>query len=203
MRLIIVAVTLFVICVTVVLMQLRQPTMPDGTVFYQGAGETNLDLASPDNTLYLDLKDGRVVIRMRPDLAPIHVARIKELTRAGFYDGLLFHRVITGFMAQTGDPQGTGKGGSGTFLKAEFSPERYKRGGVGMARAGHNNSADSQFFIMFDRAGSLDGKYTLWGEVIEGMEHVDMIKRGAAAENGLVSGEPDKIIRMHMASDAK
>ena len=203
MRLVIVAVVMVVVVVGTVLMMLKKPSMPDGSVFYQGPGETNLDLASPDNTLYLDLKDGRVVIRMRPDVAPMHVARIKELARSGFYDGLTFHRVIGGFMAQTGDPKGNGTGGSGTFIKAEFSPVRFTRGVVGMARSGLEDSADSQFFIMFDRGGSLDGKYTVWGEVMEGMEHVDAIKKGAPAQNGLISGEPDKIVRMQLASDGK
>jgi peptidylprolyl isomerase len=149
-----------------------------------------------ENTLYLDLKDGRVTIRLRPDLAPGHVARIKELAREGFYDGLTFHRVIDGFMAQTGDPLGNGTGGSGRKLKAEFSREPFKRGTVGMARAQSPDSGDSQFFIMFDDGAFLNGKYTVWGQVIDGMEYVDNITRGEPP------GNPDKIIRMQVAADA-
>ena len=150
-----------------------------------------------ENTLYLDLDYGRVVIALRPDLAPKHVARIKELTRQKFYDGLLFHRVIDGFMAQTGDPRGTGTGGSGTKLPAEFSREPFVRGTLGMARAQDPNSGDSQFFIMFAPGSFLDGKYTIWGRVTSGMEHVDKIKRGEPPRN------PDKIVRMQVAADAK
>ncbi|MDR3515478.1 MAG: peptidylprolyl isomerase [Azospirillaceae bacterium] len=155
----------------------------------------------PENTIYLDLKDGRVVIELRPDLAPHHVARIKELTRLGFYDGLPFHRVIDGFMAQTGDPKGDGTGGSGVKLKAEFSAEPHVRGTVSMARAADPNSADSQFFICFAPAPSLNRQYTVWGKVVQGMEFVDKIKRGSGS-NGLVSA-PDKIIRMQVAADVK
>jgi peptidylprolyl isomerase len=150
-----------------------------------------------ENTLYLDLDYGRVVIALRPDLAPKHVARIKELTRQKFYDGLLFHRVIDGFMAQTGDPRGNGTGGSGTKLPAEFSREPFVRGTVGMARAQDPNSGDSQFFIMFAPGNFLDGKYTVWGRVTSGMEHVEKIKRGEPPRS------PDKIIRMQVAADAK
>jgi peptidylprolyl isomerase len=149
-----------------------------------------------ENTLYLDLKDGRVTIALRPDLAPGHVARIKELAREGFYDGLLFHRVIDGFMAQTGDPQGNGTGGSGKKLKAEFTREPFKRGTVGMARAQSPDSGDSQFFIMFDDGDFLNGKYTVWGQVTSGMEHVDNITRGEPP------GKPDKIVKMQVAADA-
>src|SRR3954447_4705943 len=134
--------------------------------------------ADPDNTLLMQLKDGTVTIEMRPDLAPKHVARIKELVRQHFYDGLLFHRVIEGFMAQTGDPKGNGTGGSGKNIPAEFSREPFVRGTVGAARAQDPNSADSQFFIMFDKGDFLNGKYTVWGRVISGMELVDKIKRG-------------------------
>lgn len=155
-----------------------------------------------ENTLYLDLKDGRVVIELRPDLAPGHVARIKELARQGFYDGVVFHRVIEGFMAQGGDPTGTGAGGSGKKLKAEFSAEPHVRGSLSMARTNDPDSADSQFFICFGPTPFLDGKYTLWGKVVEGMEFVDMIKKGNSARNGSVS-DPDKIIRMQVAADAK
>jgi peptidylprolyl isomerase len=149
-----------------------------------------------ENTLYLELKDGRVTIALRPDLAPGHVARIKELAREGFYDGLLFHRVIDGFMAQTGDPQGNGTGGSGKKLKAEFTREPFKRGTVGMARAQSPDSGDSQFFIMFDDGDFLNGKYTVWGQVTSGMEHVDNITRGEPP------GKPDKIVKMEVAADA-
>ncbi len=152
--------------------------------------------ADPENTLYLDLKDGRVVIQMLPNLAPKHVERIKELTRKGFYNGLIFHRVIPGFMAQGGDPTGTGTGGSGQNLPAEFSLEPFARGVVGMARAMSPNSADSQFFIMFQETPSLNGQYTVWGKVISGMELVDKITPGEPPAN------PDKIIKMQVAADA-
>ncbi len=157
----------------------------------------------PENTLYMDLKDGRVVIEMYPNLAPHHVARIKELVRQGFYDGLTFHRVIEGFMAQTGCPLGNGAGGSGQTLKSEFSNHRHYRGVCSMARMGGDiNSADSQFFIMFDKAPSLDHQYTVWGKVIKGMEYVDMIKKGDPSANGAVKN-PDHIIRMQVAVDVK
>jgi peptidylprolyl isomerase len=155
-----------------------------------------------EDTLYLDLASGRVVIEMRPDLAPEHCAHIKELARRGFYDGIVFHRVIDGFMAQTGDPTGTGTGGSGRRLKAEFSPEKHVRGTCSMARASDPNSADSQFFIMFAPATSLDGQYTVWGKVVSGMEHVDAIKKGESRRNGTVEN-PDKIIKLQVATDAK
>ncbi|MBV9018065.1 MAG: peptidylprolyl isomerase [Alphaproteobacteria bacterium] len=156
----------------------------------------------PENTLYMDLKSGRVVIAMRPDLAPNTCAQIKALTRRGFYDGVPFHRVIEDFMAQTGDPTGTGTGGSGHPLKAEFSSEHHVRGTVSMARTSDPNSADSQFFIMFASAPSLDGKYTIWGKVTSGMEYIDQIKKGDPARNGMVTN-PDKIIRMQVAADAE
>ena len=157
----------------------------------------------PENTLYLDLKDGRVVIELRPDLAPRHVARIKELTREGFYDGHKFHRVIEGFMAQTGDPEGTGRGGSGQNVAAEFSGEPFVRGVLGMARSSDINSGDSKFFIMFGDAQHLNGKYTVWGKVVEGMEFVDNIKMGNKWDNGSIDGEPDTIVKMQVAADAK
>jgi peptidylprolyl isomerase len=156
--------------------------------------------ADPENTLYLDTAYGRVVIAMRPDLAPNHVAQIKELTRKGFYNGVPFHRVIDGFMAQTGDPTGTGAGGSGHKLKAEFSNEKHVRGVVSMARTSDPDSADSQFFIMLGSAPSLDGKYTIWGKVESGMEYIDKIKKGDPARNGMVEN-PDKIIKMQVAAD--
>lgn len=158
--------------------------------------------ADLENTLYLDVPAGRVVIEMRSDLAPLHVAQIKELTRRGFYDGVPFHRVIDGFMAQTGDPTGTGAGGSGHKLKAEFSNEKHVRGTVSMARAQDPNSADSQFFIMFAPAPFLDGQYTIWGQVSSGMEYVDQIKKGDKAGNGKVT-DPDKIVKMQVAADAE
>ncbi len=157
--------------------------------------------ADLENTLYLDLKDGRVTIELKPELAPNHVKRIKELVRKGFYDGIVFHRVIDGFMAQTGDPTGTGRGGSGQKLNAEFSDAKHLRGTLSMARARDPNSADSQFFIVFKAAPHLDGQYTVWGQVTAGMEFVDNIKRGGGS-NGMVS-EPDKIVRMQVAADAK
>jgi peptidylprolyl isomerase len=152
--------------------------------------------ADLENTLYLDVPAGRVVIELRPDLAPHHVARIKELVRRGFYDGIVFHRVIDGFMAQTGDPRGNGTGGSGQNIDAEFSSEHHVRGTLSMARAQSPNSADSQFFICFAPAPFLDGKYTIWGQVASGMEFVDAIKRGEPPKN------PDKIIKMQVAADA-
>ena len=151
----------------------------------------------PENTLHMDLEHGRVVIALRPDLAPGHVARIKELSREGFYDGVVFHRVIDGFMAQGGDPTGTGTGGSGQHLAAEFSEEPHVRGTASMARAASPDSADSQFFICFGDASFLNGQYTVWGSVIEGMEHVDKIKRGEPVM------DPDKIVQMRVAADAE
>ena len=158
-------------------------------------------MAELEDTLYLDLPAGRVVIEMRPDLAPGHCAHIKELARRGFYDGIVFHRVIDGFMAQTGDPTGTGTGGSGKRLKAEFSAEPHVRGTLSMARASDPDSADSQFFICFADANFLDRQYTVWGKVVEGMEHVDAIKKGDSGRNGAVS-DPDKIVKMQVAADA-
>jgi peptidylprolyl isomerase len=147
-------------------------------------------------TLVLDLKSGPVKIKLRPDLAPNHVARITELANKGFYDGVVFHRVIPGFMAQTGDPTGTGSGGSELpDLKAEFSAEKHKRGTVSMARSSSPNSANSQFFICFGDAPWLDKQYTAWGEVVEGMDHVDAIKKGGEHNNGAISGAPDKIVK--------
>ena len=145
-------------------------------------------MSNTDNTLVLETTQGRVAIAMRPDLAPNHVARIRELVSGGFYDGLVFHRVIDGFMAQTGCPQGTGTGGSGRKLKAEFSKEKHVRGTVSMARAQNPDSADSQFFICFADSPWLNGQYTVWGKVTQGMENVDKIKRGEPVSN------PDRII---------
>jgi len=149
----------------------------------------------PEDLIYLDLEKGRVVIQTRPDLAPNHVARIKELVRQNFYDGVVFHRVIDGFMAQTGDPTGSGMGGSGQKLDAEFNDEPHVRGTCSMARAQSPNSADSQFFICFDDARFLDNQYTVWGHVIEGMDFVDQIKRGEPVR------DPDQIVTMRVAAD--
>src|ERR1700709_1651422 len=149
-------------------------------------------MASPEDTMVLETTQGKVVIAMRPDLAPGHVARIKELVRDGFYDGIVFHRVIDGFMAQTGCPQGTGTGGSGQKLKAEFNREPHKRGTVSMARAQSPDSGDSQFFICFADSSSLNGQYTVWGQVTEGMENVDKIKRGEPVS------DPDRIVKASM-----
>ena len=157
--------------------------------------------ADPENTLYMDVPKGRVVIALRPDLAPKTVAHIKELVRRGFYDGLTFHRVIDGFMAQTGDPKGDGSGGSGQTVPAEFSQGHFVRGTVGLARAEDPNSGDSQFFICFAPAPFLDGKYTIFGQVVSGMEAVDAIKKGDRENNGHVT-DPDHIIRMQIAADA-
>jgi cyclophilin family peptidyl-prolyl cis-trans isomerase len=159
--------------------------------------------SDPQNTVYLQTKDGRVTIRLRPDLAPKHVAQIKALTQRGFYDGVVFHRVIPGFMAQTGDPTGTGTGGSDLpNIPAEFTQEPFKRGTVGMARSQSPNSANSQFFICYEGCAPLTGQYTIVGEVVSGMEVADKIKKGSSANNGQVSG-PDKIVKMQLAADAK
>lgn len=160
-----------------------------------------VDVKDAENTLLLKLKDGDVYIEMYPDVAPNHVARIKELVRQGFYDGLKFHRVISGFMAQTGDPRSNGTGGSGQKIKAEFNDKHHGRGTVSMARAMDPNSADSQFFICFEDAGFLDGKYTVWGQVISGMEFVDNIKKGTG-NNGEVTN-PDKIISLRVLADVQ
>ncbi len=151
--------------------------------------------ADLQDTLYLDLKEGRVVIQLRPDLAPKHVARVKELVRKGFYDGLVFHRVIPGFMAQGGDPSGDGTGGSGVNIPAEFTAEPFVRGTVGAARSQDVNSADSQFFIMFDEGSFLNNNYTVWGKVTSGMEFVDSLRKGEPPMS------PDKIVKMQIAAD--
>ena len=152
--------------------------------------------ASPEDTLILTLKSGDVTIALKPDLAPNHVGRIKELVREGFYDGIVFHRVIDSFMAQTGDPTGTGMGGSGQNLAAEFSNEQHVRGTCSMARAADPDSADSQFFICFQESSWLDGQYTVWGQVTDGMDHVDAIAKGEPPAN------PDKIEKAVIAADA-
>jgi peptidylprolyl isomerase len=171
-------------------------TTPATSATATPAGENPLE-----NILLLDLEDGKVVIQLTPDVAPNHVKRIKELTRQGFYNGVVFHRVIEGFMAQTGDPTGTGTGGSGQKVDAEFNSTKHVRGTVSMARAADPNSADSQFFIVLADAPHLDGNYTAFGKVIEGMEFVDKIKKGTGP-NGMVS-EPSKIIKLQVSADDK
>jgi peptidylprolyl isomerase len=167
---------------------------------FDAACAGNLD---PQNTVYLDTKDGRIVISLRPDLAPKHVAQIKTLVKRGFYDGIVFHRVIDGFMAQTGDPTGTGTGKSDLpNIPAEFTDTPFKRGTLGMARSQEPNSANSQFFICFAEAPFLNGQYTVFGEVVSGMDVVDKIKKGDKSRNGEVAG-PDKIVKMRLAADAK
>ena len=155
-------------------------------------------IKDPENTLIIETTKGRVVIAMRPDLAPKHVAHIKALAREGFYDGIVFHRVIDGFMAQTGCPKGTGTGGSSKpDIKAEFNAEPHVRGVCSMARSSSPDSANSQFFICFDDARFLDKQYTAWGKVVEGMDNVDKIKRGEPVR------DPDKMITMKVAADVK
>src|SRR5271169_5131754 len=153
-------------------------------------------MSTSGNTLTLETTKGPVVIEMNPAIAPGHVAHIKRLVEEGFYDGIVFHRVIEGFMAQTGCPHGTGTGGSGQKLKAEFNKEPHVRGTASMARAASPDSADSQFFICLDEASFLNGQYTVWGKVTDGMENVDKIQRGEPVKN------PDKIVKAHMAADA-
>ncbi len=157
----------------------------------------------PQNTVLLDTKDGRITIRLRPDLAPKHVEQIKTLAKRGFYNGIVFHRVIDGFMAQTGDPTGTGTGKSDLpNIPAEFTQTPFRRGSVGMARSQSPDSANSQFFICYEGCGSLTGQYTVLGEVVSGMDVVDKIKKGDPARNGQVTG-PDKIAKMQLAADAR
>lgn len=168
--------------------------MSAASVQTAGAQPVTLD---PNNTLHLDVPAGRVVIRLRPDLAPNHVARVKELAHNGFYDGIVFHRVIAGFMAQTGDPTGTGAGGSPLpDLRAEFTPTPFKRGVIGAARTANPNSANSQFFITFADSAWLNGQYTVWGEVVSGMEFIDAIAKGEPP------AKPDKIVKMRLASES-
>src|SRR5690242_10140458 len=154
-------------------------------------------MADAENTLLMETTKGPVTIELRPDLAPKHVARIKELVREGFYDGIVFHRVIDGFMAQTGDPTGTGMGGSGKKLDAEFNREKHVRGTCSMARSANPNSGDSQFFICFAESPWLDNQYTVWGKVVSGMDNIDKIKRGEPVSN------PDKIVSVKVQADAK
>jgi cyclophilin family peptidyl-prolyl cis-trans isomerase len=168
-----------------------------GSLLLTTAAATGAEAADPENTLVIELATGRVLIELRPDLAPQHVERIKELAREHFYDGVVFHRVIPGFMAQTGDPTGTGRGGSDKpDLKAEFSQEPFKRGTLGMARAASPNSANSQFFICFAPASHLNGQYTVWGEVTEGMDLVDRLAVGEPPRT------PDKMISVRVLADA-
>jgi len=162
------------------------------------AGSAFAQAADPENTMYIDTKDGRITIRLRPDLAPKHVAQIKTLVKRGFYDGIVFHRVIDGFMAQTGDPTGTGTGKSDLpNIPAEFTQTPFKRGTLGMARSSLPDSANSQFFICFGDASFLNGKYTVFGEVTSGMDVVDKIKRGEPPAN------PDKMLKVTLASQGK
>jgi len=154
------------------------------------------EIKDPENTIIMETTKGKVVIQLFPDVAPAHVERIKTLSREGFYDGIVFHRVIEGFMAQTGDPTGTGMGGSELpNLKAEFSATPHERGTCSMARSMNPNSANSQFFICFDKAPWLDKQYSVWGQVIEGMDNIDKIKRGEPVR------DPDSIVSMRVAAD--
>ena len=165
------------------------------------AKETAVAANDPENTLVMELETGKVIIELSPEYAPNHVARIKELTREGFYDGIVFHRVIAGFMAQTGDPTGTGTSGSGKNIDAEFSDANFVRGALGMARAQNPNSADSQFFICFDEASHLNGQYTYLGKVIEGMELIDGLKKGAPGSGSVT--DPDKMVSMKVLADTQ
>ena len=175
---------------------MRRRTLLIGSLALTMTAVDEPEAADPENLLVLELATGKVVIEMRPDLAPQHVQRIRELAAEGFYDGVVFHRVIPGFMAQTGDPTGTGRGGSSKpNLPAEFSQEPLRRGTVGMARAASPNSANSQFFICFASASHLNGQYTVWGQVVEGMELVDRIAAGEPPRN------PDKIVRARVQAD--
>ena len=154
------------------------------------------DYENPEDTLILETSKGDIAIEMNAEIAPLHVAQIKELVKSGFYDGIIFHRVIDGFMAQTGCPEGTGTGGSGKNIKAEFSKETHSRGACSMARSQMPDSASSQFFICLDDATFLDGQYTYWGKVIDGMDNVDALAKGEPPRN------PDVINKAYMASDA-
>lgn len=165
------------------------------------AKETAVAANDPENTLVMELETGNVIIELSPEHAPNHVARIKELTREGFYDGIVFHRVIAGFMAQTGDPTGTGTSGSGKNLDAEFSDANFVRGALGMARAASPNSADSQFFICFDEASHLNGQYTYLGKVVEGMELIDGLKKGAPGSGSVT--DPDKMVSVKVLADTQ
>jgi peptidylprolyl isomerase len=189
-----------VLIATPMIATLAIATLTTEPAMSQTAQSLHLD---PENTLYMDLKNGRVVIELFPDIAPKHVARVKELAREGFYDNTPFHRVIEGFMAQGGDPSGTGTGGSKLpDLAAEFtSKKHFLRGTVGAARTSDPNSANSQFFIMFAPAPHLDGQYTIWGQVVSGMDLVDQIKRGSGSGGSVQN--PDRIVHMRVAADVK
>lgn len=184
-------------------MLLRNLTILLGSLFIMSTAAENTKAADlkdldPQNTMQMELQTGKVTIKLLPDLAPNHVARIKELASEGFYDGIVWHRVIDDFMAQTGDPTGTGTGGSDKpDLKAEFSDYNFDRGVIGMARTQNPNSANSQWFICFEDCSFLNGQYTVWGEVVDGMEHVDGIKRGEPPVN------PDKIVKMRLVADVQ
>ena len=184
-------------------MQLNRRSLFLALAFTLLCGAACKPLPISSNTIYLDTKDGRITILLRPDLAPKTVAQIKTLTKRGFYNGIVFHRVIDGFMAQTGDPTGTGTGGSDLpNVPAEFSNAPFKRGTLGMARADDPNSANSQFFICLADSDFLNGQYTVFGQVVSGMDVVDKIKKGNKDENGMVTN-PDKIVKMQLAADAK
>lgn len=156
----------------------------------------------PENTLIMELKSGKVTIKLRPDIAPKHVERVKKLVREGFYNGIVFHRVIPGFMAQTGDPTGTGSGGSKyPDLKQEFTPTPFERGTIGAARTSNPDSANSQFFICFTHTPHLNGQYTVWGQVVDGMQHVDNVKKGEPGSGAVAS--PDKIVKLSVMADLK
>lgn len=180
---------------------LKTITLLLGSLLIMTAATTTTTKATeldPENTLLLDLKDGQVTIKLMPDIAPKHVERIKKLTRDGFYDGIVWHRVIDGFMAQTGDPTGTGTGGSDLpDLEAEFNDYNFGRGTIGAARSASPNSANSQWYICFDDCSFLNNQYTVWGQVVKGMEHVDNIKRGEPPAN------PDKIVKMQIVADVQ
>jgi cyclophilin family peptidyl-prolyl cis-trans isomerase len=179
-------------------MKHSMPAIAAGFALALLAGPVAGQQLDPENAIVMELKCGDVVIELKPDVAPAHVERIKTLTREGFYDGIIFHRVIDGFMAQTGDPTGTGMGGSERpNVGAEFSDVPFMRGTVGMARASDPDSANSQFFIMFDEGRFLDGQYTVWGEVVDGMDCVDQINKGEPPS------DPDEIISMRVMSDAR
>lgn len=172
-------------------------------MFLNSAIAKEKDLSKLENTIYIDLPHGRVVVELMPEVAPKHVNRIKDLAREEFYDNVVFHRVIDGFMAQTGDPTGTGRGGSDKpDLEAEFSNVPHERGVVSMARATSPNSANSQFFIMFEENNSLDGNYTVFGKVVSGMEHVDSIKKGDSRRNGMVEN-PTVMLKVRVAADVE
>ena len=175
---------------------MRRRTLLIGSLALTTTAVDEPDAADADNLLVIELASGKVVIEMMPDLAPQHVQRIRELAHEGFYDGVVFHRVIPGFMAQTGDPTGTGRGGSSKpNLPAEFSQQPFKRGTLGMARSASPNSANSQFFICFAPASHLNGQYTVWGQVVEGMDLVDKIAVGEPPRN------PDKMIKVRVQSE--